>query len=89
MAKSTAPVNPKEYLIKAKFYRVVSYIFIALGFVIFMILYAANVEGRLMEALKNPFTIGMFIVPFLPAAVLSILSDRNEKKYNKLTQSGK
>ena len=86
MAKASAPVNPKEYLIKAKFYRGVSYVFVVLGLIVFMILYVANVEGRLMEALKNPFTIGMFIIPFLPAAVLSIIADRNDKKYTKLTQ---
>lgn len=62
-------------------------VFVALGLVVFMLLYIANVEGRLMEALKNPFTIGMFIIPFLPAAVLSVLADRNEKKYIKLTQA--
>lgn len=86
MAKTSEPINPKEFLIRSKFYRGVSMVFVALGLVVFMFLYIANVEGRLMEALKNPFTIGMFIVPFLPAAVLSILADRNEKKYIKLTQ---
>lgn len=85
MAKADTPVNPKEYLIKAKFYRVVSMIFVALGLVVFMILYVNTVEGRVMEALKNPMTLGMFIVPFLPAAVLSIIADKNEKKYIKLT----
>ncbi len=86
MAKSTGPTNPKEFLIKSKFYKAVSLVFVVLGLVVFMILYVANVEGRLMEALKNPFTIGMFIIPFLPAAILSFMADRNEKKYNKLTQ---
>lgn len=86
MAKTTEPVNPKEYLIKSKFYKVASMVFVVLGLVVFMVLYIANIEGRFMEALKNPFTIGIVIIPFLPAAVLSILSDRNEKKYLKLTE---
>ncbi len=86
MAKSSGPTNPKEYLIKSKFYRAVSLVFVVLGLVVFMIIYVSTVEGRIMEALKNPFTIGMFIIPFLPAAVLSIMADRNEKKYHKLTQ---
>ena len=86
MAKTPpVPVNPKEFLIKAKFYRAVSMVFVVLGLIIFMILYVANVEGHLIEALKNPFTLGMFIIPFLPAAVLSIIADKNEKKYIKLT----
>lgn len=85
MAKSSVPTNPREFLIKAKLYRAISMVFVILGLVVFMILYVANVEGRLMEALKNPFTLGMFVIPFLPAAVLSIIADRNEKKYIKLT----
>ena len=81
----TVPSNPKEYLIKAKFYRAVSLVFVVLGLVVFMVLYMANVEGRLMEALKNPFTLLLFIIPFLPAAVLSFIADRFEKKYKKLS----
>jgi len=84
MAKKE-PANPKEYLIKAKFYKGVSLLFVVLGLVVFMILYMANIEGRLMEALKNPFTLGIFLLPFLPAAVLSFMADNYEKKYKKLT----
>ena len=85
MAKTAITVNPKEYLIKAKIYRVASMVFVALGLVVFMILYVNTIEGRVMEALKNPMTLGIFIVPFLPAAVLSFIADKNEKKYIKIT----
>ncbi len=85
MAK--APVHPKELIIRAKFYRATSLIFVVLGLVIFMILYVGNIEGRLLDALKDPFTIGVFLIPFLPAAVLSWLADRNEKKYAKFLES--
>ena len=84
MAK--APVNPKEYLIKSKFYRAVSLVFVVIGLIAFLMLYVANVEGRVMEALKNPVTILFFIIPFLPAIVLSILASKNEKKYLKATE---
>ena len=85
MAKTATTVNPKEYLIKAKIYRVASMVFVALGLVVFMILYVNTIEGRVMEALKSPMTLGIFIVPFLPAAILSLIADKNEKKYIKLT----
>lgn len=85
MAK--APVNAKEYLIKSKFYRAVSLVFVVIGLIAFLMLYIANVEGRVMEALKNPVTILFFIIPFLPAIVLSILASKNEKKYLKMTES--
>lgn len=84
MAK--APVNPKEYLIKSKFYRAVSLVFVVIGLIAFLMLYIANVEGRVMEALKNPVTILFFIIPFLPAIVLSMLASKNEKKYLKMTE---
>lgn len=84
MAKS--PANPKEYLIRSKFYKAASIVFIVIGLIAFMVLYVANVEGRVMEALKNPVTILFFIIPFLPAIVLSMLSSKNEKKYLKMTE---
>ena len=83
MAKSNTPINPKEYLLKSKFYKGAALVFVVLGLVIFMILYVANIEGHMMEALKNPFTIFIVVVPFMPAAVLSLLADKNEKKYFK------
>lgn len=89
MAKSTGPVNPNEFLIKAKFYKAVSLVFVVIGLGVFMMLYVNIVEGRLMEALKNPFTLGIFIIPFIPAAVLSFISDRNDKKYQKLSADKK
>ncbi len=61
-------------------------VFVVLGLVVFMVLYVANIEGKMMEALKNPFTLAIFIVPFLPAAFLSWLADRNERKYLKMIE---
>ena len=74
-------VNPQDYLVKAKLYRFVSLLFVTIGVVLFSIMYIQNVEGHLLEALKDPRTIFMFLVPFLPAAILSMLADRAEKKY--------
>lgn len=84
MAK--APTNPKEYLIKAKLYKAVALAFLILGLVVFMALYISKIEGRLMEALKDPTTLIVFVFPFLPAAFLSWLSSKNEKKYEKITE---
>lgn len=81
MAKT--PTNSKEYLVRAKLYKAVSMAFLVLGLIVFMILYIAKIEGRLMEALRDPTTLVIFIFPFLPAAFLSWLSGKNEKKYEK------
>lgn len=82
---SKEATNPKEYLIKSKLYKGASIVFVILGLIVFMILYISNVEGRVLEALRNPFTLLMFVVPFLPAIVLSMVASKNEKKYLKLT----
>ncbi len=76
--------SPQELLVKAKLYRFVSLLFITIGILIFCVMYVENVEGRLFEALKNPMTIAIFLIPFLPAAVLSLMADSAEKKYKAL-----
>jgi hypothetical protein len=74
----------QEYLIKSKLYRFISLLFVTLGIFVFCALYVQNVEGRLVEAIKDPVTIFIFLFPFLPAAVLSILADSAEKKYRQM-----
>ena len=76
----------QEYLIKSKLYRIVSLVFVAIGVLIFAIMYIQNIEGRLMQALKEPATIAIFLVPFVPAAIMSMLADSAEKKYKKMTE---
>ena len=76
----------QEYLIKSKLYRFMSLLFVTLGIFVFCILYVQNVEGRLWEALKDPMTISVFLLPFFPAAILTVLADGAEKKYKKMTE---
>lgn len=73
--------DAKKYLMKAKVYRFTSYLFITLGIFVFCGLYVRNVDGRLVEAIRDPYTIFYFLVPFIPGGVLTILADRAEKKY--------
>lgn len=55
-----------------------------MGIFVFCILYIKNVEGRFFDAIRDPLTISVFLIPFIPAAFLSWLADRNEKKYEKV-----
>lgn len=77
----------QEYLIKSKLYRFMSLVFVTLGIGVFCVLYVQNVEGKLMQALKDPMIITIFLVPFFPAAVLTFLADSAEKKYKKMTEA--
>lgn len=74
---------------KAKVYRFASLLFVTIGIILFCVMYVKNVDGRLVEALRNPLTIFIFLVPFVPAAVLSFLADRAEKKYSDAISSTK
>jgi hypothetical protein len=78
--------SPQEYLVKSKLYRFMSLLFVTLGIFVFCALYIQNVEGRLVEALKDPMTIAIFLLPFVPAAVLTILADSAEKKFREMTK---
>lgn len=81
--------TPHEYLIKSKLYRFMSLLFVTLGIFIFCALYIQNVEGRLVEALKDPMTVFIFLLPFIPAAVLTMLADSAEKKFKKMMKKDK
>ncbi|MEK7802032.1 MAG: hypothetical protein AAB276_06220 [Pseudomonadota bacterium] len=78
--------NPQEYLIKAKLYRFTSILFVIIGFFIFIGLYSKNIDGRLIEALKDPKTIFIFIAPFLPAVLMNFVADKAEKKFHTLSK---
>lgn len=78
----------QEYLIKSKLYRFVSLLFITIGIFVFCVMYVQNVEGKLMQALKDPMIISVFLIPFIPAAVLSFLADSAEKKYKQMISKG-
>ena len=76
------PANEiRQLLLKAKLYRTFSLVFVTIGIFMFCFLYISQVEGRLLEALRDPYTIMVFLIPFMPAAVLTWIADRYEKKY--------
>lgn len=68
-------------VLKAKIFRFFALIFALAGMVIFVILYFQNVQGTFLSALTNPFIVFIVLVPFLPAAVLSFMAHRLERKY--------
>ncbi len=84
-----AEKDPRELLVKSKLYRFASLLFVTIGIFIFCALYIQNVEGRLMAAIKDPLIILIFVFPFLPAALLSFLADKAEKKYRDAINSNK
>lgn len=74
----------KQALFKAKSYMVYTWIFLIGGFAVFALLYGKYVEGRFMEAIQEPHLIVVFLLPFLPAVVLSLMTKKNYRVYEDL-----
>ena len=79
--------NVKAALYKAKYYMVCTWVFLIGGFLVFALLYSKNVEGRFMEALGEPHLIIIFLIPFLPAAFLSLKTKKCYKHYEELAKN--
>lgn len=71
----------RDLLIRTKILKFFAASFALMGLVVFLVLYFRNIDGRLFEALSNPFTIVMIVFPFLPAVVLSWLASRTESRF--------
>jgi len=67
----------QQLKIKAGTYKILMGVFAVVGLIVFLILYVKNIEGHITEALKQPSTILMIVIPFIPAIVFSF-------KYNKV-----
>lgn len=87
MDKETARIHLREMLIKAKFYRAASVIFALCGIGVFVFLMSRFVDGDIYVVLKDPTIIIILLIPFLPAAVLSWLAVRSEKKFAAMLES--
>lgn len=54
---------------------------VVVGMAVFVFLYFTKIEGRLLEALSDPRTIIIVLMPFLPAAVMTFLAERAQTKF--------
>ncbi|QQG37457.1 MAG: hypothetical protein HYS17_10060 [Micavibrio aeruginosavorus] len=79
-------MQARALLMKSKIYRLLALIFAFTGLLIFVVLYLRNIEGHFFEALRQPVTVAIILVPFLPAIVLSILGQKAEKAFWALMQ---
>jgi hypothetical protein len=79
----------RAVLIKARMYRLASIIFALMGFVVFAFIFFQNMQGDLIGALRDPTFIVIVGFPFLPAAVLSWIATRVEKKLARLLETHK
>ena len=70
--------------VRARTYRFLALIFVLVGVLLFSYMYTTKIQGHFAEALQNPFTVTIFVLPFLPAFFLSWLASQYEKKFDEL-----
>lgn len=73
----------REGLLKGKMYRIFAYIFFAVGFLVFIMLYSGYMGGRPMKDMLSFAMIFIIIIPFLPCAALSLIAKKTEIAANK------
>lgn len=71
----------RNLLMKSRLYRMFALFFAVMGVVIFISLFLSHTDGNFINALRDPTTIVVILVPFLPAVVLSLLAQRTEKQF--------
>ena len=79
-------LQARVLLIKTRLYRFFALAFAFTGLLVFLYLYFKNVEGHLLEALRNPLFVFILLVPFMPAAILAWKAERIEKQFYALLQ---
>lgn len=74
----------RNLLMKAKLYRMFALFFAVMGVVIFISLFLSHIDGDFFHALRDPKTIAVILVPFLPAVVLSLMAQKTERQFSAL-----
>jgi hypothetical protein len=70
----------RENIIKAKMYRVFAFLFLGVGFLIFIILYNGFMENRSFIDIFSFTIVFIIAMPFLPAVALSWVAMKTERK---------
>ncbi len=71
-------LEAKKLLMKTKLYKLFALAFLIVGFLVFVVLYDQSAQGNFLVLLKDPLLIFVLIMPFIPAAVLSIMAGKLE-----------
>lgn len=79
-ANKSARAMAKEFVIQIRLYRMFAGLLTLAGFVIFAYFYFAHIQTRFFEAITDPGTIGMVLIPFVPAGIFIFFAGRAEKK---------
>jgi hypothetical protein len=70
----------REFVLRARLYRILAIVTAVIGLIIFIILYNRNIGGRFEQAITEPQTIAVILLPFLPSFFMSFMASRARKK---------
>lgn len=71
----------RKLLMKAKLYRASALFFAITGILLFIQMFVTKIQGHFLDAMRDPFTILIILIPFLPAIVLSIMAQKAEREF--------
>lgn len=71
----------RKLLMKSKLYRAAAILFAIMGVIMLINFYLSKIDGRFVEAMSNPYTIVMLLIPFLPTFVMSLLAQKAERQF--------
>ncbi|MCK6419132.1 MAG: hypothetical protein L6Q57_09425 [Alphaproteobacteria bacterium] len=77
----------KELLIKAQIYRMLAMFAGGVGLLVFLYMVTERADGNILILLQDPYSIVFFLLPFLPAFVLSRVSASAENQLRKMIES--
>ncbi len=69
---------------KGRVYRFLAIVFAIVGAAIFAVIFQMQAEGNIQKAVTDPIVVGMILLPFIPAALLSFISGRCNDKLRDL-----
>lgn len=79
-------LEARDLLMRSRLYQLFALTAAVVGLIIFAFLYFENIDGRFDEALRDPATLVMVVMPFLPAIVLSIMAERARTRFIDMLQ---
>lgn len=84
MASASKPNPARDLAVRVSVYRLVAILFVLVGILLFAYIYSTKIQGHFAAAMRDPYTILVFVFPFVPAAFLSWRATVCERKFNEL-----
>lgn len=76
--------SAKRYILKNHIYKMMAYVFVFMGLLVFIILYTKFVQGDVTRFLREPFLLLMIFSPFIPTLIMLHLSQRARLKASQI-----